>query len=676
MTFSVLVYPEYYGLPQPVTLILVYTFAVISVLIFLIGLRGEVRPYGSGLWVFIVKLLKGYRGWPGYVYDVLLHRRLFGVRGRHGIGHLLMFYGLLLSFIGTILVALNQYLGIMFEYRPYSGQLFLDYSLVMDLTSWVLFVGSFLAISSFLLRVKNYTKKEATGYLVYPAGFMFLSVSGALIEDYRVYALGLVKYIAYFPNAGLLGNIHLASQVYIALYYAHFLTAFALIAAIPYTGVAHSYLSLLNYSTRERKSGELSKPFDLKTVMQSGNYEVKVGAKSYRDLDWIGALNPLACVGCNRCEEVCPANAAGRELSPTRFAIKLKREISGRSEELLQLISEEEVWGCTTCGACMEACPVYVRHVDYIIDFRRRLTFDMKLDAKKSGLLMNLNQYGNSLGLQNQGRNSWITEEFGVPRASESSGFKYLLWVGCMGSFDGKARESVRSFLEILRESGEIGEYAILGDEETDCGDPARRLGEESLFQNFALSNIEIFKKYNVKNIVVMCPHGYNTFKNEYKDVDEWMKGVNVYHYVEVIERLVREGKVRIKGSGEKVTIHDPCYLARHNSVVEPQRYLLGSVAKVVEPERSGKNTFCCGAGGANYWYEVKENRRISHIRAEQLYRTGARKAITLCPFCNAMLSDASTVALNGQLEVIDIATFLTRGMERASRTKNQGGAP
>ncbi len=667
MILSALVYPEYYGLPLPITAVAVYTSAIASVIIFLVALRGKVKPYGVGIWGFLLSLLRGYRRWPGYIYDIALHRRLLRTRGRHGVGHALMIYGLILSFIGTMLVALNQYLGIIFGYRPYSGQLFLDYSFVMDLTSWILFVGSAVGALSLLSRLKNYRLNEAASYLIYLLGFMFLSVSGAVIEDYRVYALGLTGYLGYFPNAELLGRISLSTQAYVAIYYLHFLTAFALIAIMPYTEVAHSYLNLLNYSTRERASGELSKPFDLKSVMQSGNYEVKVGLKSYKDLDWAGALNPQACVGCNRCEEVCPATAAGRELSPTRLALKLKRGISSLSDDLFQTISEEEIWGCTTCGACMHACPVYVRHVDYIVDFRRSLTFGMKLDSKKSGLLMNLNQYGNSVGIQNQGRNAWITNEFGVPRASESSGFKYLLWVGCMNSFDERAKGSVRSFLELLKDSGELGEYAILGDEETDCGDPARRLGEESLFQNFALNNIELFKKYNVKNIVVMCPHGYNTFKNEYKDIDKWMEGVNVYHYAEIIDRLVKEGRVSVEKTNEAVTIHDPCYLARHNSVVNPQRELINAAARLVEPERHGRDTFCCGAGGANYWYEVNEKSRISHIRAKQLYDTGAGKAITLCPFCNAMLNDASTVALNGKLEVIDIASYLAMSRKKGS---------
>jgi Fe-S oxidoreductase len=224
-----------------------------------------------------------------------------------------------------------------------------------------------------------------------------------------------------------------------------------------------------------------------------------------------------------------------------------------------------------------------------------------------------------------------------------------------MGSFDNRAKEIVKAFIEILRKAGMLDKIAVLGDEEQCCGDPLRRLGEESRFQELVLNNKQIFENYKIKKLITICPHGYNTFKNEYP---RFGVKLEVYHHVQIIQRLLEEGRISLREGKEAMTIHDPCYLARYNKVVEPPRKILIKLGEVREPPRHGERTFCCGAGGANYWYDVPEEKRISHIRFEELTATGASTIVTLCPFCNAMLSDAKRTK-ESSVVVKDIAELV-----------------
>ncbi|MEM3811185.1 MAG: (Fe-S)-binding protein [Conexivisphaerales archaeon] len=419
----------------------------------------------------------------------------------------------------------------------------------------------------------------------------------------------------------------------------------------------------------DRPITKVQLPFELKKI-QSGEVDaaqVKVGVDKIGELSSDAIASCDSCVEIGACEAACPATATGRLLSPRVLVRKVSvlKESNGDDADPFKEILDDEVWSCTTCGACVYSCPVGVDHLGLIYQLRRTMVEKNRLDQKKSSLLMNLMQGGHSMGLPNYARNSWIKDEFGISEAREGKPFEYLLWVGCMPSFDERSRESVRSLLKIVREAGLSDKLAYLGDEETCCGDPARRLGEEGTFQNYALTNIEIFKKYGAKKLVVLCAHGYNSFTNDYISVDSSMKGIKVYHESQLIEELIEKGKIKLKKANEDVTIHDPCYLARYNGVVEPQRLILSSASNLKEPQQSGERTFCCGAGGANYWYDVPEEKRISHERLDQLSATGAKVTVTLCPFCNSMLNDASSVKMNGSMKVIDLSQFVEEHLDK-----------
>jgi Fe-S oxidoreductase len=396
-------------------------------------------------------------------------------------------------------------------------------------------------------------------------------------------------------------------------------------------------------------------PFRLEDVLEGRvkPEEIKFGYEKMSDINKDVVLSCQSCGEIGACDASCPAVAAGRLLSP-RVVVRTIALNSGNPDFEVAVKLERHAWACTTCGACVYSCPVKVNHLDVIYGVRRALVAQSRVDKKIADVLTSLSQYNNTMSMPNAGRHDWL-KELGVRHITENPDAEYLLWVGCMGSFDGRSKEIIKSFVAILQRAGMLNKVAILGDEETCCGDPARRLGEESRFQEIVLNNKQIFEKYNVKKIITICPHGYNVFKNEYP---EFGVRLEVYHHSQIIQRLISDGKISVKEGREILTIHDPCYLARYNKVVEPQRKILIKLGVVKEPPRRGEKTFCCGAGGANYWYDVPEEKRISHIRFEELVATGASTIVTLCPFCNAMLSDAkrtkeSSVAVKDIAEVV-----------------------
>lgn len=639
-------YIEYLAMP-PYTKFVVYAMATLSVIFLLYFINKIFRELG-GLKFFIKSIFKKRTYY--FLKEFLLHQRFFATETLGGIAHSLTVIGLSISLIATIIVAFYQYTGL-----TYGGPLFLAFRFLLDVAALSLIIGPVLGIYR-IFRNRTKYNNLYNQYILILIGFIIISITGIILQRFRVeYYFGgptvwsPLSYIV--PRPPLI--------VYEISYFIHIIIAFTLLTIIPISILKHMLIGYINYISIDRPSGELTTPFDLEKVLESGQTDLKIGVGTKADLDIVHKIMPDACTRCSRCDDLCPAYAAGRPLSPRALINKIAEAPSDKNIFEVGL-SEDEVWACTTCGACMAVCPVYIRHIDYIVDLRRSLVFSSKIDQKKSDLLMSLSQYGNTLMQSNYGRHEWL-RELGVKTVAENPEFEYLLWVGCMGSFDNRAKQIIRSLIEILREAKMLDKIAILGDEETCCGDPARRLGEESRFQEIVLNNKNIFLKYNVKKIITICPHGYNTFKNEYR---RFGVEIEVYHHSEFLAKLLEENSIKIKSTSDVMTIHDPCYLARHNKVVDPQRRIIVRIGQLREPELSGDKTFCCGAGGANYWYDVKEEKRISHIRLEQLVKTGANTIVTLCPFCNAMLSDAARTK-EVQVKIKDIAEVLAENLHK-----------
>jgi Fe-S oxidoreductase len=414
--------------------------------------------------------------------------------------------------------------------------------------------------------------------------------------------------------------------------------------------------ALLNY---DKPLYYFEVPFNLKDVLD-GKVEIeniKTSIENINELSNRKKLSLTACLEIGVCEDVCPATAVLRPLSPRvlmrKLAILMKNKpVDGNPFEV---IDKDEIWSCTTCGACTYSCPIGVRHLEIIMDLRRTLVESGTIDKKKATVLSSVATFGNTFGMLNDGRNNWL-QKFGVKIIEENPDCKYVLWIGCLSSFDDRQRKIAEAFIKILKEASKLNEIAILGSLETCCGDPARKLGDEGMFQEIALKNIELFEKYNISSIITICPHCYNTFKNDYRELG--LKDIKVIHHAEFLEMLFESKTLSLKTIGRKMTVHDPCYLSRYNRIT-PLINKLEKIGIVRRPKRWGEKTFCCGGGGGNYWYEVPEKGRISHERLEQLLELKPDIIITFCPYCKAMLDDAAHAKELEHLEILDAAELI-----------------
>ena len=326
-------------------------------------------------------------------------------------------------------------------------------------------------------------------------------------------------------------------------------------------------------------------------------------------------------------------------------------------------ILEETLWSCTTCGACMDQCPVLIEHVPKILDMRRHLVLDeSRMPRQAETALRNIENVANPYGLSHQSRADWA-KDLGISFAADKPDAEYLYWVGCAASFDDRAKTIAAALARILQAAGV--DFAILGTEEKCTGDPARRIGNEYLFQERAKENVEVLKKHNVRKIIASCPHCFNTFANEYKDFGG---DYEVVHHTQLIDRLLKEGRITLdaaKAQEETITYHDSCYLGRWNDIFAPPRDILEQIPglRVVEMARSKNEGMCCGAGGGRMWME-EEQPRVNHRRVDQAVDTHATKVATACPFCLNMFDEGIAAKQIGDtLAVDDIAVYVARSL-------------
>ena len=451
------------------------------------------------------------------------------------------------------------------------------------------------------------------------------------------------------------------------------------------------------------------------------------------DFTWKNYVDFMACTECGRCQSQCPAWNTGKPLSPklmimnlrdtmftqapylmaahgehpglgemheqalasvsTQVREQVERPFIGSREGSehegddgytfdghrttgleLPVIDQEALWACTTCGACVNQCPVDIEHIDHFVDMRRnQVMIASEFPTELNGLFKNLETKGNPWGMNASGRNDWITEVdfevrvFGAEGEDEiPADVEYLFWVGCAGAYEDRAKQTTKNVAELLHIAGV--NFMVLGEGETCTGDPARRAGNEFLFQMQAMQNVEVLNEIKATRIVVTCPHCLNTLGREYPQ-----NGGNyeVVHHTQLLEQLVKEGRLTpVAPVDQTVTYHDPCYLGRHNNVYTPPRELINATgATRVEMERHGDKSFCCGAGGARMWMEEKIGTRVNVNRADEAIATGASTIAVACPFCSVMLNDAVTVRQQegaaAGVEVKDVATLMLEAAKR-----------
>jgi Fe-S oxidoreductase len=415
----------------------------------------------------------------------------------------------------------------------------------------------------------------------------------------------------------------------------------------------------------DRPLSSISIPFTLADVLsgKTDASQVRVGVGQVSEFETSERLSYDSCVEIGACEAACPATASGRPLSPRTLVRKLSllgREGKAPDGDPFSVVGEDELWSCTSCGACVSSCPVSVKHLDLIYDLRRNLVSKGKLDKEKSSMLENLAQNQNPYGFKSGTRGDWAIG-LGIDTIASNPNAEYIYWVGCVSSFDQRAQRISRSLSKILKQAGMS--FAILAKEEMCTGDPARRLGEEGRFQELAYQNIERLNSYSVKKIIAICPHCFNTLKNEYP---AFGGKYEVVYYTQLISDLIKDGRIRVpKGKIREisVTLHDACYASRYNNIFdEPREALESSVSELREMGRRKKKTFCCGAGGSNYWFKVPQQRSIAGIRTEEAKETGADVIATECPYCLSMLDDTTKV-MNTGMEVRDIAEIVAESL-------------
>jgi Fe-S oxidoreductase len=394
-------------------------------------------------------------------------------------------------------------------------------------------------------------------------------------------------------------------------------------------------------------------PLSIEQVEQTG----RTGVHAIADFNRQQLLSLDACMECGRCEDACPATASGKPLSPKAVVIDLRELMSSDGEDVHRKIRDETLWACTMCQACVQECPVLIGQVDLISDMRRDLIGQGRLSGPPAKALQQIGSQSNPYGRANSDRMAWA-EGLDVPTVESNPGFEYLLWIGCAASFDPRAQKVARATVQLLKQAGV--NFAVLGNEETCTGDPARRIGDEFLFQERAGINIETLTRRKVQKIVTPCPHCYNTLKNEYP---QFGGHYEVQHHSTLLAELLDSERLNNNPSNaEPITLHDPCYLARVNGEVDATRAVIGATndAQYREMPRCGKKTFCCGAGGGRMWFEEAPSQRVSVVRSQEAIATGARTLATACPFCLNMMTDGMAGTQGGEsVKVLDIAEVL-----------------
>jgi Fe-S oxidoreductase len=399
------------------------------------------------------------------------------------------------------------------------------------------------------------------------------------------------------------------------------------------------------------------------------------GLGTRSDISWKGLLDMTSCTECGRCQSQCPAWHTDKPLSPKLLIMAMRDHAMAKVVETENLVGEgapidlDVLWSCTSCGACVEECPVDIEHVDHIVNMRRfQVLVESEFPAELGGTFRNLEKSGNPWGANKQDRESWITEcDFPVRVVSGElpEEVEYLFWVGCAGAYEERAKKTTKAVAELLHMAGV--NFAVLGKRETCTGDPARRSGNEFLYQILSQENIETFKETfgsrGVKKVVVTCPHCFTTIGKDYAQSGYELE---MLHHTQLLNTLVKEGKLKTSPhkADQKITFHDPCYLGRHNQIYAPPRELLeASGCDVEEMPRNKERSFCCGGGGGRMWMEEKIGTRINLNRVDEVIDTGVPEVAVACPFCRIMVSDGM-VARQSDVEVLDVAQVLLRSVK------------
>ncbi|WP_216829983.1 (Fe-S)-binding protein [Alkalihalobacterium elongatum] len=643
----------------------------------------------------------------GVLVNVIGQRKMFK-DVKSGIMHLIMFYGFFIIQVGLIEIIIK---GFIEGYQYPIGALHKPFHAMQEWTAFLMFVAILYACyrryGEKLTRLQF--KKDGKALFVYVA-LSILSATILLTLGFERIMFGYEANYAYAPFSSIIATVlaGIGTTAGMVLFYAswwiHLITVLAFMVFVPQSKQAHEVFAVFNVFFK--KSGHVGR---LKPInFEEEDVEV-FGVGKVEDFTQQQLLDLYSCVECGRCTNMCPATGTGKMLSPMDLMIKVRDHLTEKGAAVTSrtpwlpafafshttgnqmaaqaaggqevaagydvnligdVITEEELWACTSCRNCEDQCPVMNEHVDKIIDMRRYLVLtEGKMPADAQRAISNIERQGNPWGINRKEREKWREgrDDIHVPTVKEmqkaGEEFEYLFFVGSMGSYDKRSQKIAQSFAKVLNEAGV--KFAIIGSKEKNSGDTPRRIGNEFLYQELAQGNIEMFQKFEVKKIVTIDPHAYNTIKNEYPDFG--LEGVEVYHHTELLAQLIKEGKITPKYEvNETIVYHDSCYLGRYNDVYSPQREILEAIpgVKVVEMERNRADGMCCGAGGGMMWTEDHSGQRINVARTEQALEVNPSVIGSACPYCLTMLSDGTKAKeVEETVKTMDLAEILEKSI-------------
>jgi len=605
-----------------------------------------------------------------------------------GIMHSLIYFSFLVLLAVTTILEINHQIPESWKFL--NGNVYMAYSFIGDLAGLCLFVGVMWAIIRRYIqrpyRIRIKTKPE---HAIILGVFLAITITGFGTEVWRIAEAGMPSFEKWsfvsWPIANLIKNNSNLAGGHQVWWILHVLSFFAFLVILPITMLRHMFTSPLNMylKDRERPKGAMKPmPNLLETELES------FGASTIEDFTWKQLLDLDACTMCGRCTSVCPANATGKSLDPREIVLKagevmaatgtpqvspplgVVAEITVSANSLFERVTPEEVWACTSCKACDEICPVNIEILDKILDMRRYLSLmESNFPTELGNAYRSMENTGNPWGMSQADRGDWAEKFEGIEILDGSSPLEaeYLYWVGCAGSFDDKNKKVTQAMAQLLQRSGIS--FSILGPSEMCTGDPARRSGNEYIFQMLATQNIETLNGMGVKKIITQCPHCFNTLANEYPQMGG---NYEVVHHSQFLEFLIDSGKLDLSNAKleERVVYHDSCYLGRHNDVYMAPRNVIGSLGgiEIVEASRNGTQGMCCGAGGGRMWMEESTGKQINIERSQELLRTGATKIAVACPFCYIMIDDGVKAQGIGedQVKVADISMHILDALERS----------
>jgi Fe-S oxidoreductase/nitrate reductase gamma subunit len=609
-----------------------------------------------------------------------------------GIMHSLIYFGFLVLLAVTTVLEINHQLPESMKFLH--GGVYQAYSAVGDAAGLALLVGVVWAIvrryvqRPYRIRIK--TKPE---HAIILGTLLAIAVTGFGAEVWRIALDGRPDFEKWsfvgYPLSGLIEDSGSLSGGHQVWWIAHVASFWLFVVILPVTMLRHIFTSPLNMylKDRERPKGAMRPmPNLMETELES------FGAATVSDFTWKQLLDTDACTMCGRCTSVCPAHATGKPLDPREIVLKtgevmsrtgtppvsppigVDPEITISSDSLFERITAEEVWACTSCKACDEICPVNIEILDKILDMRRYLSLmESNFPTELGGAYRGMENSGNPWGMSQSDRAAWTSKVDDVPIVEPGDAFdhEYLYWVGCAGSFDDKNQKVTIAMAKLLQRAGI--DFAILGPSEQCTGDPARRSGNEYIFQMLAMANIESLNGMGVKKVITQCPHCFNTIMNEYPQLGGHYE---VIHHSQLLEHLISSGQLDMTDArlDERVVYHDSCYLGRHNDVYMSPRNVIGALdgVEMVEAGRNGTKGMCCGAGGARMFMEESTGKKVNDERAEELIATGASKVATACPFCYIMLDDGVKGAgAEETVQVADISMHVLDALEAADARRS-----